>query len=665
MFRQRPLPPGLGNQLGQQRSGQRILVQDSFISQSMGGRFLEFLVRKILPNGQRTTLPTLHPDEFRKLSTPYNQWAPAPFNSNENPAEAGSIRFVFALSGMEDMFDFEALLSGDLSLQMTSIDHEAHFGKTRVWDGFAPISDRRWREKGFDKLENLEQAMQCVFLAIEAFEYYGHPLPQRKMRDLYNKAYDHLAHFDRVLDAHYRATGTRGGRPTAKVANLWAEFFFTHAVFVTERMHAWVTNHARPLMDSLLVRVRQSSPLPGSGGRSYSPEQMAMLDQVHLLNEAMCRADVGIFVSLEGFKNELPQWRHLTNPPVTNWTNYNGSTSLIGLYPANVDIRLGVFSKRLKWVSRMAIVNALMDNNEAIQSGRLNPCDPEAVHKLCSDQVKEHDEARKELRGTERMPIRQEVWVTYLKNMFEPLPPVRDGLPPRPPLYTRWGYVAYRLYYGQSAEEWTAFTEAFKNDVVRWGEGVAGAADIKPKARIKWIDGREIGIAEGDINAAQRHFHTFTQENGGGLDSDFKTVDAFLVADKSCIESYVKFSTQGPLLPGQNIVDEVDLQPFILVAKALNPDGERPPRDDSSPGFDDTVRVLGSVIFDDVWANLVIRSNTLSSYWPIAAAHPAFVYTGPVMHYQKQGWKQMDRLKMNLMEKADEWKRGGRLGAST
>lgn len=157
-----------------------------------------------------------------------------------------------------------------------------------------------------------------------------------------------------------------------------------------------------------------------------------------------------------------------------------------------------------------------------------------------------------------------------------------------------------------------------------------------------------------------RHFRTLKQD--GGL--DFTTVDAFLVADESSINSYIKF-TQRPLLPGQNMVDEPDLGPFIRVAEVEREEVDRTVAvDPESPGFDGTVQVLGSVIFDDVWANLFVRSNPLKAYWPIAASHPNFVYTGHMAQYQKRCWRIIGLVKMALWMKADEWKKEGRLGRS-
>ena len=500
-------PEPMLNHLDRRLEGREILIQDlTPIPAAIGGRFLEFLSLKTLPNGRQTTLPTLNQNEIRKIWTPYREWAPPPFNHNQNSAEVASFPFLLTFSGIDGILDLETILSGGLEL-MQFIYSDLHFGKTRVWDGLVPISDRRWREKGLYDPENVVKACQQLSLAVETFGYFSdEPKVQQKIRNLYNKAYDHLARFDLALEAYYRQSASQpreGGGPIPKTAHLWTEFFFTHVVFVTERVHAWVSDHVKVLNGHLLEQIRHSSPLPGSEGRTVSPEQMEMLDKFWLVNQLWFLADIAIFVPLQGFRNELPQWRHLSSPPTTNWEAYNPRTSLSGLYPQDYKVRRNAYGNRMKWLVRDLIIQEWMDRGaeEPVQTQRWSA---ERVHMLVTSQVNAYAEAREELRGSERMPIHRELWVTNLKLRLEDVPNRTPGLAAPPPIHTKWGYVGYRIFYQHSADQWSAFAEAFKNDVVNWGDGVLGAADIKSKARIRWIDGRTVGIAEGDVEGARR-----------------------------------------------------------------------------------------------------------------------------------------------------------------
>lgn len=68
----------------------------------------------------------------------------------------------------------------------------------------------------------------------------------------------------------------------------------------------------------------------------------------------------------------------------------------------------------------------------------------------------------------------------------------------------RFGFVVYRLSYSESNEEWAEFLVKFKEGLHSGWEGVVGAEEIKSKAQLGLIDGRGLGIPEGDLAAARR-----------------------------------------------------------------------------------------------------------------------------------------------------------------
>ena len=223
----------------------------------------------------------------------------------------------------------------------------------------------------------------------------------------------------------------------------------------------------------------------------------------------------------------------------------------------------------------------------------------------------------------------------------------------RGPMYEKWGFVAYRLWYGHSDEQWATFLRKFEADVGNWGAGVAGTEAVREKMEIRWVDGRDHGIAEGDVEGARKHFKALHENRGAGLHG--LNAPAFLVADQSCIDSFI----DGFALPGQTLLDETDMGPFILVGgKEAAGTGRE------APGFQGTVRVLGSVLLDDVWPCLWWRHVNLQDMWNLAMWHPSCVYLGPVVRSQVDGWDQFRGLRDDLVKKADEWQRQGRLNRS-
>jgi hypothetical protein len=68
----------------------------------------------------------------------------------------------------------------------------------------------------------------------------------------------------------------------------------------------------------------------------------------------------------------------------------------------------------------------------------------------------------------------------------------------------RFGFTIYRLSYKKSDEEWEMFLGKLKDELESGWEGVIGAEKIRGKARLHWVDGRDRGIPEGNLEAARK-----------------------------------------------------------------------------------------------------------------------------------------------------------------
>ncbi|KAK3395238.1 hypothetical protein B0H63DRAFT_386195, partial [Podospora didyma] len=637
-------PNGLVNEFGQRATGREIVVHNTPMPITTGGDFLVFLMKNKLPNGQGSTLPALPPDEYAMLGQGPSEWAPAPFNTGSRYDSALN-KFMMSFSGFGDLFDLmtpDALLSGGFARYqgLQFVDHELHFAKSRLWHGLMPLSDRRWQEKELDLPANFDEALEYLDLACNGFLFFSMESTLRGMRDVYNKGYDIFQGFDNALAALYRVRGVPP--PAVGVSDLWTEFFFAHVAFIalSQLPAGEVVSEARP------------------AGLFLTRRFMATCD-------TLIKADCSILIPLVGFKNELPHWRYLSHPPVVNWARYDSAQRLPG-FPKNYPQRVVAYRGRawlLMQQARQAMMLARQDREDEVDESSNSV--PLTIVTQCLGL------ARKELRGVETMEIREELWVSTLKESLGGRSvQTPAAVPPR--IYTKWGFVGYRLHYGHSAAEWTAFLELFKNDVVNWGAGIAGVDEIKSKCKIKWIDGRDHGITEGDVEAAKRHYKSLLGENDAQRSpaiSDMFTADAvsFLVADKPSIDSYL---TTQQLSGQEDLIDAADLGGFITVAghdadiSLVSGVAPRSQTTNDSPGFDGTVRVLGAVLFDDIWPSLHTRVNPLKAFWPIAMAHPLCVYTGPYAPHQVAGWQDMNDIRIDMWKKAEEWRRVGLLGVN-
>lgn len=67
-----------------------------------------------------------------------------------------------------------------------------------------------------------------------------------------------------------------------------------------------------------------------------------------------------------------------------------------------------------------------------------------------------------------------------------------------------FGFVVYRLCYGESEEEWRKTVKKIEDGINSSWEGIMEGDKIKGKARLHWIDGREEMISEGNLDGARK-----------------------------------------------------------------------------------------------------------------------------------------------------------------
>jgi hypothetical protein len=73
-----------------------------------------------------------------------------------------------------------------------------------------------------------------------------------------------------------------------------------------------------------------------------------------------------------------------------------------------------------------------------------------------------------------------------------------------PDISQKYGFVVYMLSYKEETD-WLSVKSMIEADIGDWGEGVAGVDDdIRGNAKLQWMNGKDLGIPEGDVEAARR-----------------------------------------------------------------------------------------------------------------------------------------------------------------
>jgi hypothetical protein len=71
----------------------------------------------------------------------------------------------------------------------------------QVWFGAAPVSDARWRAKGLDAEDNIEEALAIIEQVIDIFKYLASPDIQGGLRHIHNKVWAEIDVFQDACNA--------------------------------------------------------------------------------------------------------------------------------------------------------------------------------------------------------------------------------------------------------------------------------------------------------------------------------------------------------------------------------------------------------------------------------------------------------------------------------
>ncbi|KAL0936098.1 uncharacterized protein CTRU02_208313 [Colletotrichum truncatum] len=562
-------------------------------------------------------------DERDLFARPYAEWAPPPYNNVDRHVGA-AYRAMLAVGGMTG-------IAAGLITVNTECDRDLHHLNTRMLHGIPPMSLTRWRQKGLHEPANVKRACQHLSQVIDAFEYLNMDRNQKRMRDACTGIWEACYDFQVALNA-YRAIR---GRDSVSVTAMWEEYMVDYFQMVTANVHEWVLARVDELRETQFQRLR-ATPI----GSYVTPEQMEILDRVHDLTEITNKADTIIMFPL--LRYPLQELKEAAPRIQEDWSGYTGTKPMTS-YPMDVHRRSKIYAARCKYLSFVEMTGHVVAN---IRNDRLADGDPERLEGDARVQIRAYKVARRELRGAPP-DFGDEPWVTRIKNhMLVAEKPVQA-----------WGFIAYRICYEHSDEEWGKFLERFQHNVTAWGEGIRGVEDVKPLCKVRWLDGRECGIPEGDIEAAQQHYAKY--EKSAACDNFYVAEKyVFLAADKASIESYLNPVQDN----AASIFPQGDIGSFILAVTAAEfrgneqtPVGQRMSTRHAQAGWDSTLRVLGSVLFDDLWALLCYQIR-FSDIARLGKVHPLQVYVGPSVPIERDGWLKSGSLALTVLRSFEKWR---------
>lgn len=422
------------------------MIVDRLIEPQTVVHFLESVFFGRLPDGSNSTMPLLTVDEGPLLGTEFSAWAPAPFNML--PSSVGA-KMMVRIGSYEDRD------------RLVVVEKNIHAMKSRLWEGIIPMSESRWQQKKLDDPKNHMIACQHLTLVIDVFTYLNTPSVEYRLQETYNLIYAELAKFDSAINA---LRATKSENPVnISMAEHWLEYITAHFRNMEARAHAFVQSHIERMREITIAELLSiKTPM-------FIDDHLKIADRLHDLAEIMSSADYRITVALDC-------WKGYTTPD-------SGRKGTL----------LERREKYLTSVKRKTREKQMSDVfSNILTPGQKVPYS-ESLAKTCANQIEAQDETRLDMRG-EKLEVGLAGWVVD----------VRDNLNYEANPSLNWGFVAYRLSYKETDEEWAIFVKMFEEDAAQWSDGIPGSEDIKHTAKIQWLDGNDFDIAEGDTAAAKK-----------------------------------------------------------------------------------------------------------------------------------------------------------------
>ncbi|CEJ59910.1 hypothetical protein PMG11_08510 [Penicillium brasilianum] len=570
--------------------------------------FMEFMLGQPLPDGTRpSSIGTLSPDEL-------------PFVQQSQP------------SGPDGESIMNCVMSRIGSLEDGSrlclVGKNIQFLKSRLWEGITPLSDQRWQENGLHLSENFHVACQHLSAVVAVFEYLNTNQVRNNLRQTFNLIYEHWETLDTLVN---RKRAEKGEEPIS-VANNWTIYIANSYKVMTQNAHSWVTRHIDALRAPLLQGILNHQPLVEGNGVA-DETQWDIMDRLHMLLEISVRADYGIMMPMNGYKG---------------YTAPKNGSGPAEMYVADLTKRGEVYSSRLKSLSHQIMYQRILGG--AASGRRRSETSGESYHASAMDQLQAQNQVRRELRGDSHDSISQEPWMTYPWGVVRRAEKKNE--------LKNCGLAIYRLTYEQSESEWTEFVKKLEAHISDWGSGQSGSDLLKPHLKLHWVDGKELGLAEDDIQAAREHFNKLMDDKnndkeGGINDSQRKLPlklqsNAFLAVDSASFASYTTDIYGAPaseFLPG-------DFAGFVLAIDPHFGPEQGAGRPDESPGYIGHMRIVGCLVWGEMYAFLEAQSALLEDMWPLAMYHPYQVYVGPTVPLQVFKWRAHNAIRWNVLREA-------------
>ncbi|CZR53600.1 uncharacterized protein PAC_03480 [Phialocephala subalpina] len=619
---------------GPQDVEEKVPAGPSFETSTMN-HFIQAAITGIMPGGEKTSLPLFPGEGMRWLAEPYKDWAPEPFSKLPGPAEPfGSqtavspppmIRMMYIMSGLDNILE-------DAFSQTPPAMLERSFKvmRTKIWFGMAPMTEAQWKAKGLDEEKNIEEALAIIEQVIDVWKHLCTPKVQGDIRYVHNKLW---AEIDVFQDAITALTSSRGEPIAYNFTQLWHEYIKCHFSHMQIQSRSWLYTHLKTLQKiwkDRFVAVMSSGRIISETHGTIRIDHYAMLI-LNKIQDMYLDADIYVRQRTEGFitadRRIDPRLANIEAPKAQLNAAY------AGIFAEMEGTMRGVLAQVME--DRKRERQRVMPGPDFMEAPSLL-IDREFCHKSLSYEI-DNPIARQ-----------TEGWVkAQMDDKVE-----------------AFGFVIYRLAYGQSEEQWQGLVKSIEEGINSGWEGILDGSKIRGKATLHWIDGREEMIAEGNLDGARKDFQTIKDLPSFPTNLSKTVCLAITPNSLSSFDPTATPSTEPlPALYELNsttddkslLAKAGDFRPFLHAIDASYSPADSAPSVPSSSsttqpknkrkypeGYKGTFQILDQLIWSDLFGlNGVGARISLEDMWKLSTEHPWGVYVGPTTGVRRREWREM------------------------
>lgn len=427
------------------------------------------------------------------MGTPYYEWAPAPYDSRRYSCNGSLLPLFGQGTGTGDGNDLK-------TPPFVNFFARLHPLRAKLWHGMVPISRARWLERKMDDPANYRNLRELMKDILDVFAWLNHEDTLGRMRAGFNWLVDKYVEFEEAANARREKNGLE---ERLDLAGMWAEYYHAVISVMSNRTHAWLVDRVEEVQTRAFAEYTKALEEAGSDQEAIGAAGKKYYECAQDLNSMMTRADYTLDIPMVGFKGYTPSGTSASDLSLPLRQDSYRKIAQTKSWTHQEKLLQEQDREEAEAAAQKKKPDDMLDYVEQLKKGG-PPAGPrfrdhESFIGHYHEGRKNRAEVRRALRG-EKKALGEEYWITILRERMNFY--LANGKDPKT---HRWGFVCYRLTYKQDDAEWADFKRKFEADVFKSGEWIEGYDSIADMAGLEYIDGRDVGIPEGDIEAAKRY----------------------------------------------------------------------------------------------------------------------------------------------------------------